>query len=128
MDSRIEWKCLGDEYLLMMGGARRSISSELWWKSFSGAVPTQEELQRMWTVAFARSDVDTRAREQVERLKLVNALETYIDETRVELEEARAAEAAGTGSRAEVTRLTRLLEDGREQLRAVGVELRERAD
>lgn len=121
---RIEWRCLGDEYQLIQGPHRRVLPSELWWNSFSGGEPTQEELQRMWNTAHLERSVDTFAKELASLLKVQQELEGYVQETEQELSRLKAELALGNVSKAVVSTQESLVQAARAHLQQVKAETR----
>jgi hypothetical protein len=128
MDHDIDWKCLGDEYLLIRGAMRRVVSSDLWWATLRGAAPTKAELEQLWRQGLVQHDVEDGGRRTRDHLALVAELKAYIADAESELKTARAEAAAGQLSKEEVRRQEALLESVREQLRAVELELRGMVD
>lgn len=124
MDDRIEWKCLGDEYLLMRGTARRMVPSELWWKSFTGTSPTQDELQRLWQTGHMERPRETHERELARLTAVVAELQTYVAEAGVELDTLREGLRDGTVTKERVGLQDALLQGALEQLRLAREELR----
>lgn len=121
---RIEWRCLGDEYQLIQGPHRRVLPSELWWNSFSGAEPTQEELQRMWKTAQLERDVETYAKELASLLKVQQELEAYVQESEQELKRLKGELALGNVTKAAVSTQESLLKAARDHLDQVKAETR----
>lgn len=121
---RIEWKCLGDEYLLTRGSQQRVVPSELWWNSFTGASPTQEELERLWTAGQPERARDRNEKEALRLTAVVSELSGYLKEMQEELGRMQADARAGNGSPEALKLQVQLVEAAREQLHAAKDELR----
>ena len=124
MSERIEWKCLGDEYLLTRGTQQRVVPSELWWKSFTGASPTPEELERLWTTGQPERARDRNEKEAIRLAAVVSELSGYLKEMQEELGRMQADAKAGNGSPEALKLQFQLVDAAREQLNAAKDELR----
>lgn len=125
---RIEWKCLGEEYLLMRGSQQRVISSEFWWSSFAGASPTQEELERMWSAGQPERARDRHEKEAARLAAVVHEMTQYLKELEEEQVRLQQEARAGNASPEALKLQQKLVDAAREQLMGARDELRQVAN